>query len=76
MTKQNIKLTCMFIFGLPALPLACVMYLLDRYIVGYELPPEKRMMASKEHFIACMCALMVFCMVYGGIIWLVSKYTT
>jgi hypothetical protein len=64
MTKQNIKLTIMFLFGLPGLPFACVAWLLDRYIVAYNLPPEKRAYGTKERFIACMVACTIF---FGGI---------
>jgi hypothetical protein len=73
MTRQNTKLLIMFIIGLPSLPLACVAWLLDRYIVAYDLPPEKRMMHTKEHFIAMMCALTMFIVVYGGMIMLAMR---
>jgi hypothetical protein len=65
MTRQNTKLLIMFIIGLPSLPLACILYLQDRYIVGYQYPPEQRMMGTKEGFIACMCALTFVALVFG-----------
>jgi hypothetical protein len=64
MSKQNIKLTIMFILGLPALPITCVGWLFDRYIVSYNLPPEQRSLGTKEGFIAHMCAMTFF---FGGL---------
>lgn len=60
MNKQNIKLTIMFILGLPGLPVACVGWLMDRYIVGYQEKPEERMLGTKEAFIAYMCTCTIF----------------
>ena len=57
----------MFILSLPMLPLACICWLQDRYIIGYNLPPEKRMLGTKEGFVAMMCALEMFVILYGGI---------
>ena len=67
MTRQNTKLIIMFIIGLPGLPMACLFWLLERYVSAYDLPPEKRMSHSKEGFIAMMCAMTAFCALYGGI---------
>ena len=80
MTKQNIKLTIMFIFGLPALPIAGAGWLFDRYIMmpdselkRYNLTPKDRMLGTKEHFIAYMCAWTMFFALIGGLFWLLSR---
>jgi hypothetical protein len=66
MTKQNIKLTIFFILGLPALPIACVMWLMNRYIFD-----DKNQ--SKELFISFMLAATVFFGAVGLLLFYVKK---
>lgn len=69
MTKQNIKLTIMFMMGLPGLPIACVSWLLDRYVIAPDMPPQNRFLGTKEMFIS----LMVACTVFGAIVYSLVK---
>jgi len=62
MTKQNIKLTVMFILCLPGLPLTCLCWLVDRCL-SWGLPVERRMLPTKEHFVAFMFASTVLMMI-------------
>jgi hypothetical protein len=59
MTRQNKILTAYFIFGLPGLPIACIMWLLGKYIIQNEEP-----FGNKVGFCSIMIASTVFMVLY------------
>jgi hypothetical protein len=69
MTKQNIKLTILFILSLPGLPVACLAWLAERYLFDDDLPIEQTMVGTKEHFIAYMMAWTTFFGIIAALIY-------
>jgi hypothetical protein len=71
MTKQQIKLTIMFILGLPGLPLACIFWLMLKYIFQSESITNGQLTPTEE-FIALMFAMTM----YVGMIMLLVRWAT
>lgn len=64
MTRQNKILTAYFVLGLPGLPIACMMWLIGKYIF------QSKNLYSKEMF----CSMMFTSTIFGIIYFLLIKY--
>jgi hypothetical protein len=62
--KRRLLFAIHLLIGLPALPVAGIFWLLDRYILFRDLPPKYRMFPDKEALVAFAAALTI---VFGGV---------
>lgn len=59
MTRQNKILTAYFIFGLPGLPIACLMWVLGKYIFQ-----DEALYGNKVGFCSVMISSTIFVAIY------------